>query len=202
VIDIVHPPDSREPDGEKGQKKFETTTMTKATCHHKWKMMNLRGGYLVIEGCFHCRQRISQFSQEPVPPIDAYREEAHFWSHLGDYQASKFDLKCEKCSKEVRLRDVMATMLCMRCDPKCGVYKAGSREKDRKSWVYVALCANTSHASGTCISEAGIRALNQYFNQNLHDPDKKIVVVPCNLRRSVDSCQGVVLADVGLTELY
>ncbi len=202
MIDIVHPLDSREPDGEKGQKKFGTTTMTKATCHHKWKMTNLRGGYLVIEGCFHCRQRISQFSQEPVPPIDAYREEAHFWSHLADYQASKFDLACEKCSKEVRLRDVMAMMLCMRCDPECGVYKAGSREKDRKSWVYLALCANTSHASGTCISEAGIRALNEYFNQDLRDPGKKIVVVPCDLRRSVDACQGVVLADVGLTELF
>jgi hypothetical protein len=176
--------------------------MTDATCEHRWRIINLHGGYLVIEGCFHCRQRISQFSEEPVPPIDDYREGEHFWSHLGDYQASKFDLRCEKCGREVRLRDVMAVMLCMRCDRDCGVYKAGERAGKNPAWVYVALCANTSHVSGSCVSEEGIRALNGYFNQDLRDPEKKIIVVPCSLRRSVDTCQGVVLADVGLTELY
>jgi len=177
-------------------------TKTQDDCRHQWKMTHLRSGYLVVEGCLHCRHRISTFSEEPVPPIDDYREEEHFWSHLGDFQASKFDLQCEKCAKNVRLADVMAIMLCMRCDPECGVYKAGSGSGARKTWVYVALCADTSHDSVTCVSEEGLRALNEYFGQNLHDPDKKILVVPCSLRRSVDNCQGVILADVGLTELY
>ena len=177
-------------------------TKMRDDCRHAWTMTHLRGGYLVVEGCFHCRQRISFFSEEPVPPIDDYGEEDHFWSHLGDYQASKFDLHCEKCSKDIRLADVMAMMLCARCDPECGVYKAGSGDKAPRTWVYVALCANTSHVSGTCIGEEGVRALNEYFNQNLRDPGKKILVVPCRLRRSVDTCQGVILADVGLTELY
>jgi len=176
--------------------------MTKASCRHRWKMTNLHGGYLVIEGCFHCRQRISQFSEEPAPPIDAYREGEHFWSHLGNSQASKFDLVCEKCGETVRLRDVMATMLCMKCDPACGVYQAAERDGGKKTWVYVALCSNTSHAGEACVAAAGIRALNEYFNQDLHDPEKKIIVVACSLRRSVDTCQGVVLADAGLTDLY
>ncbi len=165
-------------------------------------MVNLHGGYLVIEGCFHCRQRISQFSEEPVPPIDDYREGEHFWSHLGDSQASKFDLECESCGEKVSLREVMATMMCQKCDPQCGVYKTAERDGGTKSWVYVALCANTSHAGGACVASAGIKALNEYFNQDLHDPEKKIIVVPCSLRRSVDTCQGVVLSDVGLTELF
>jgi hypothetical protein len=165
-------------------------------------MTNIRGGFLVIEGCFHCRNRISFFSEEPVPPIDEYMEGEHFWSHLGDYQASKFDLRCEKCSKEVSLSDVMAIMLCMRCNPECGVYKAGETAKDKKTWVYVALCANTSHALGKCVSKEGIRALNEYFNRHLQDSSRRILIVPCDLRKSVDTCQGVVLADVGLTEIY
>jgi hypothetical protein len=176
--------------------------MTKVACNHKWIMTNIRNGYLVIEGCFHCRNRISFFSEEPVPPIDDYQEGAHFWSHLGSYQASKFDLKCEKCSKEVSLNEVTAMMLCMKCNPECGVFKVSSGERDRKTWVYVALCANTSHLSRKCIPEAGLRALNEYFNYDLQDPLKKIVVVPCALRKSADTCQGIVLADVGLTELY
>jgi len=190
-----------EPDEERRRTGPERTDMTKATCRHRWKMVNLHGGYLVIEGCFHCRQRISQFSEEPVPPIEAYREGEHFWSHLADYQASKFDLRCEECGETVPLRDVMATMLCMRCDPECGVFKAGQSEGG-KHWVYVALCANTSHAGAACVSEGGIQAMNEYFNEDLHDPEKRIVVVPCSRRRSVDTCQGIVLADVGLTEMY
>jgi hypothetical protein len=165
-------------------------------------MINIRSGFLVVEGCFHCRNRISFFSEEPVPPIDDYREGEHFWSHIGDFQASKFDLKCEKCFKEVSLDDIMALLLCMRCNPDCGVYKTRSGEQDRKTWVYVALCANTSHASGKCIPNEGIKALNEHFNFGLQDPSKKIIIVPCELRKSADTCQGIVLADVGLTEMY
>lgn len=165
-------------------------------------MANIRHGYLVIEGCFHCRSRISFFSEEPVPPVDDYMEGDHFWSHLGDFQASKFDLRCEKCLRDVPLPDVMAMMLCMRCNPACGVYRAGSGRPGRKTWVYVALCANTSHSHGRCVTKEGIRALNEYFNSGREDPARKILIVPCELRQSVDTCQGVVLADVGLTEIY
>jgi len=176
--------------------------MSKTACHHQWAMTNLRPGYLVIEGCFHCRNRISFFSQEPVAPIDDYHEGEHFWSHLAHYQASQFDLKCEKCFAEMRLKDVMALMLCMKCNPECGVYAAGAQEPGQKTWVYAALCADTSHSTKKCIPSESIRALNEYFNQGIKDPAKKIVVVPCSLRKSVDTCQGIVLADFGLTELY
>lgn len=171
-------------------------------CAHRWALVNHRGGFLVVEGCFHCRSRISFFSEEPVPPVDDYREGDHFWSHLGSFQASKFDLRCEPCGAEVKLRDVTALMLCMKCNPECGVYKAGEGPGIRGTWVYAALCANTSHVGGACVSDEGIRALNEYFNQDLHDPSKKIVIVPCRERQSVDTCEGVVLADVGLTDLY
>lgn len=176
--------------------------MSSSACRHKWAMINVRDGYLVTEGCFHCRNRISFFSEEPVPPVEDYHEGEHFWSYLGSFQAAKFDLKCEKCSKEVHLKELMALMLCWRCDPECGVFEIASRDPGQTTWVYVALCADTSHAAGECVSEESIRALNEYFNVDLDDPMKKIVVVPCKLRKSVDSCQGIVLADIGLTELY
>jgi len=174
----------------------------KASCRHRWAMTSVRNGYLVVEGCFHCRQRTSFFSGEPVPPQDDYREGDHFWSYLGSSQASKFDLRCEGCSREVPLDDVMALMLCMRCDPGCGVYKAGSGGEGEKTWVYVALCADTSHASRRCVSAPGIKALNEYFNRGNQDGHRKIIVVSCERRKNVDTCEGVVLADVGLTDIY
>jgi len=176
--------------------------MTRPACRHRWKIDNLRHGYLVIEGCFHCNNRVSFFSEEPVPPIDEYREGDHFWSHRGSYQASRFDLKCEKCAKKVSLKDVIAVMMCMRCSPDCGVYNVGSQDKGKKLWVYVALCADTSHVKGKCIREEGIRVLNQYFNQNISDPNKKIIVVSCKARKYMDTCEAIVLADTGLTEIY
>jgi hypothetical protein len=51
-------------------------------------------------------------------------------------------------------------------------------------------------------SNLHLLALNQYFGQGSKDPTKKIVVVPCSLRNRVDTCQGIVLADFGLTDLY
>jgi len=96
----------------------------------------------------------------------------------------------------------MALMLCMRCNPECGVYKAGSAEQGSKTWVYVALCADTSHAKKKCIPKSGIKALTEYFNRGLLDGQKKIIVISCDSRKSVDTCQGLVLADVGLTDIY
>jgi len=90
----------------------------------------------------------------------------------------------------------------MGCNPDCGAHAASMSEPRRKTWVYVALCANTSHSPKKCISAESIRALNEYFNQGMKDPAKKIAVVPCRLRKSADTCQGIVLADFGLTDLY
>jgi hypothetical protein len=169
---------------------------------HAWSMVNVRYGYLVTEGCFHCLNRISFFSSEPVPPIESYHEGEHFWSYLGSSQASKFDLRCETCGAVAPLGEMMALMLCWRCDPECEVAKLASADPNSTTWVYVALCANSSHSSGSCVSKESLRALTEYFNAGLDDPQKRIIVVPCSLRKSVDSCQGIVLADVGLTELY
>jgi len=176
--------------------------MSKVACHHEWTMTNISPGYLVIEGCFHCRNRISFFSEEAVAPIDDYHEGEHFWSHLSHYQAQQFDLKCKKCDAQVPLKEVMALMLCTNCDPKCGVYAAGKQERGKKTWVYAALCANTSHSPNKCVTDESLLALNQYFGQRIKDPAKKIVVVPCSMRNRVDTCQGIVLADFGLTDLY
>lgn len=176
--------------------------MSKVACHHEWTMTNISPGYLVIEGCFHCRNRISFFSEEAVAPIDDYHEGEHFWSHLSHYQAQQFDLKCRKCDAQVPLKEVMALMLCTNCDPKCGVYAAGKQERGKKTWVYAALCANTSHSPNKCVTDESLLALNQYFGQRIKDPAKKIVVVPCSMRNRVDTCQGIVLADFGLTDLY
>jgi hypothetical protein len=172
-----------------------------SACVHRWSMTGIRTGYLVVEGCHHCGGRCSFFSAEPTPPVDEYRQGEHFWGYLGSYQAVRFDLMCDLCAMRVDLGDVMGLMLSTCEDPGCEVGRL-VRSAGRSSSVYVALCADTTHVSKTCVSEVGILALNQYFNQGIRAPGKRIIVVPCRMCSRVDNCQGIVIADAGLTDFY
>ena len=121
-----------------------------STCRHKWSMVNIRPGYLVTEGCRHCNGRTSFFSIESTPPVDDYHEGAHYWMHLGNAQAVKFDLACDHCGAAIRLDDMMGLMLSTCRDPDCEVAKIAARE-GKGTWVYVALCADSTHESGKCV---------------------------------------------------
>ena len=172
-----------------------------STCKHKWSMVNIRNGYLVVEGCHECKARSSFFSTEPVPPVDDYQDGEHFWTYLGSSQAVKFDLTCDDCGEVVNLDDMMGLMLSTCQNPECEVARIAAQE-GKGTWVYVALCADSTHASGKCVSDAGIKALTEYFNGNIKDHRKKFIVVPCIKCKSIDTCQGIVIADTGLTDIY
>jgi len=171
------------------------------SCRHKWEMADIRYGYLVVEGCPKCGGRSSFFSEEPVAPVDEYREGDHFWIYLGSSQAVKFNLKCMKCERVVNLDDMMGLMMSTCNDPQCKVAQIGIKE-GKGTIVYVALCADSSHTSGKCVSAKGIKALNEYFNQNIKASGKKIVIVPCDKCCNIDKCEGIVIADTGLTDMY
>jgi hypothetical protein len=172
-----------------------------SACTHNWSMVNIRSGYLVVEGCRHCRGRCSFFSPEPVPPVDDYREGDHRWTHLGSFQAVKFDLKCDDCGEVVDLSDVMGLMLSTCRNPECEVARIAARE-GQNTWVYVALCADSTHRSGKCIGEAALAALTDYFNARITSPGKRALVVPCIKCKSIDTCEGIIIADTGLTDIY
>ena len=170
-------------------------------CAHSWSMTDVSSGYLVVEGCYHCGARSSFFSTEPVVPVDEYREGPHFWEHLAGYQAVTFNLRCGDCGQTVDLSDMMGIMLSTCEDPRCEVGRL-SLELGKKTSIYVALCADSSHAAGTCVSDAGVKALTEYFNQRLRSGRRKIVVVPCKMCDGIDRCAGIVIADTGLTDFY
>jgi hypothetical protein len=162
-------------------------------------MVDIRSGYLVVEGCWHCKARSSFFSLEPVAPVDEYHEGEHFWSWLGSFQAVQFNLACDRCPEVVDLSDMVGLMLSTCRDPRCEVGRIAAGG-GAGTWVYVALCADSTHRSGKCVSEAGIRALNEYFNARIRTPGKKAIVVPCVKCSSIDTCEGIVMYDTGLTD--
>ena len=85
-------------------------------------------------------------------------------------------------------------------DPDCEVGRL-ALELGTSASVYVALCGDSSHTSGRCVSDEGVAALSDYFNQGRRPGSRRIVVVPCNMRSDADCCRGIVIADAGLTEL-
>lgn len=172
-----------------------------STCNHRWSMVNIRNGYLVIEGCAKCKARSSSFSTEPLALVDDYHEGEHFWSYLSSAQAVKFDLQCDACGEVIRLDELMGLMLSTCQEPDCEVGRIAS-SAGKGTWVYVALCGDSTHTFGTCVSDAGIEALTAYFNAQIKDRDKRIVVVPCIKCNTIDTCEGIVIADTGLTEVH
>ncbi|MFH1747025.1 MAG: hypothetical protein ABIG44_08270 [Planctomycetota bacterium] len=170
-------------------------------CSHKWSMSNIRGGYLVVEGCRHCQARASFFSTESTPPVDDYHEGKHYWTYLGSFQAIQFDLACDHCDEIIDLGAMVGLMLSTCSNPECEVSRLAARE-GRGTWVYVALCADSTHATGQCVGEAEVTALAEYFNANIKAANKKVIVVPCIKCCNIDTCAGIVIADTGLTEIY
>lgn len=166
-------------------------------CSHLWTMADVRSGYLVVEGCYHCGARTSFFSDEAGVPVDEYKEGAHRWEYLSSAQAVSFNLRCERCGRTVDLSDMAGLKLSTCEDPECGVGRL-NREQGRGGSVYVALCVDSRHEGGRCVSDEGVAALTEYFNQRRRR--KRIVVVPCKDCNDIDLCRGIVIADTGLTE--
>jgi hypothetical protein len=133
--------------------------------------------------------------------MDSYKKGEHKWNFLGSSQAVKFDLKCQRCGNEVRLRNTMALMLCTECMQDCDAGRRARHEGGEHTWVYLALCPESSHLSGECVGPDETGALTEYFNGRIRTSGKKILILPCNMRPSIDTCQGEILADVGLKDL-
>lgn len=176
--------------------------MNDTSCKHEWTPVNLHSGYIVTEGCSHCGARQSLFTLDDRHHMDAYVRGEHKWRFLGSSQTVKFDLKCVKCGKVVQLRKTVALMLCTECMQDCEAGKKAKHEGGENVWVYLALCPDSSHLSGDCVGAEETEALTDYFNSKIKTPGKKILILPCNQRPSIDLCEGDVIVDVGLKDLY
>lgn len=176
-------------------------TGSESTCTHHWTMTDVRSGFLVIEGCYHCGARSAFFSDEPVPPMDEYREGSHIWEYLSGDQAVLFGLRCDRCDATADLSRLAGLAMSTCDDPECAVGRL-ARQLGSSASIYVALCGDSTHESGGCVSEKGVAALEEYFNQGRRPNARRIVVVPCSMRSDADCCRGIVISDAGLTDLY
>jgi hypothetical protein len=173
--------------------------MIRQSGEHEWGITNVRSGWLVTETCLHCGARTSFFSVEERPPLDHFIEGDHDWRTLGSAQAIRFDLACAKTGEVAKLNSVLGLSLCVGCNPECFVGALSKLLVPSGTWVYLALCADPSHASGKCVGPDEVKALTEYFNARITTPGKRVLFLPCSLRRNADQCRGDVVADLGMT---
>lgn len=172
-----------------------------SSCAHRWSLIDIRSGYLVVEGCHHCGARGTYFSTEIAPPVEEYQDGPHHWQYMVSSQAVSFNMRCDICGETVDLSDVEGLMLCTCENPDCEIGRM-AHEMGRSTSIYVAMCCDSTHETNPdCVSDKGIAALNEYFNQRLREGPKKILVLPCKVCGDVDCCPGIVIADSGLIEL-
>jgi hypothetical protein len=176
--------------------------MAEGSCKHEWKIVNLRTGYLVTEGCTRTGARAAFFTPEDKIHRDSYIEGKHHWRFMGSSQAVKFDLECEKCGELVKLDNVVGLAACLECKEDCLAFMEGKHLGGDDAWVYLAMCSLSTHEEGKCVTERETKALTEYFNSRIKTPGKKVVFVPDRLRANIDTCQAEVIADIGLKDLF
>ncbi|MFH1677124.1 MAG: hypothetical protein ABIC40_08875 [bacterium] len=176
--------------------------MADENCRHKWSVVNARNGFLVSEGCTHCGAKVSYFTLQDKYQTDPYADGVHRWRFLGSSQSVKFDLKCSKCGKIEHLDKIVGLLFCTECREDCNAAKIKALTGNENTWVYLALCSDSSHRKGTCIGEEEIKAVTEYFNGNIRTIGKKIIFLPCSERKSIEVCEGEIIADVGMKEIY
>jgi len=175
--------------------------MADGTCEHDWKIINIRNGFLVTEGCTATGERANYFTLEDNPHKDTYMVDGNLWRYLGNSQAVKFDLACTKCGAVKKLDRTQALAMVIECNDDCraAVYEKGLDPET--TWVYTAMCTEVSHKTGECVPEEETSALTEYFNSRIRTPDKKVIFVPCILLGGIDRCQAEIIADVGMKDI-
>jgi hypothetical protein len=141
---------------------------------HRYVMVDVRPGYVIVEHEVFSKQMRSYFSAESVPPVEDYREGSQVWKFSGMAQSFQFDLR--DCA-------------------------TGQVTKYEKIWMYVAITHRPIETTRHAAWLEKLRLLNRYFGERLETPNKKILILPDYFGLYREFSHGQILADFGLTAL-
>jgi hypothetical protein len=168
---------------------------------HRYEMINVRPGYLIVEHEVFSRRMRSYFSGDPVPPIEEYREGAEVWKFSGMAQSFQFDLRDTVTGETTKFDDLLGLVPYTSCPADSDLYRLGEIAREQRVWIYVAVPlgrAGTGHLGGW---DGKLAILNRYFGERLATPDKKILILPDYFGVHEQFDHGMIMADVGLTSM-
>jgi hypothetical protein len=170
-------------------------------CHHKWEMTNVRFGFIAFEKCYHCDGLRTYFTEKDLPLLgDKYREGNCFWSRVGNAQALRFDIRCQRCGHIEKLDDLMGLMHCTGCLPDCEVDILQKKYESERTWLLIAF-GFFDKDRVPAISSAKLDILTDYFNQRRDTSRSLIKIVSSELIIDLSRCQGDFIHDVDMLSL-
>ncbi len=168
---------------------------------HRYQMVNIRSGYVVVEHEVHSRAMRSYFSPDPVPPIEEYREGPQIWKFTGIAQTVHFDLLDSTTGVVTGFDEMMGLVSYTACRPDSDIYRLGDLAHEQRIWLYVAVTHNPSAGPPRPGWLEKLRLLNRYFNERLQTPNKKILILPDYFGLHAEFNQGQIMADFELTAM-
>jgi hypothetical protein len=174
-----------------------TTPVTKC----RYQMVNVRPGHVVVEHDLLSRAVRSYFSDEPVPPVEEYREGNRIWQYAGTAQSFQFDVKDQQTGEIIPFREMLGLLYYGCCKADSDIYKIGELAHENRISVYVAVTYEAPDGSRNNLAGEKIRVLNKLFNERLHTPDKKILILPDLFDLYKTMSYGEIMIDFGLTSM-
>ena len=166
---------------------------------HRYQMVHIRSGYVIVEHEVHSRAMRSYFSREPVPPIEEYREGSQVWKYTGMAQTVHFDVLDSDSGVVTSFDELMGLVSYTACRKDSDIYRLGELAQEQRIWLYIAVTDRPSDGSALGPWLDKVRILNRYFNERLSTPNKKILILPDYFGLHREFNNGQIMADFELT---
>ncbi len=168
---------------------------------HRYEMVNIQPGYIIVEHEVHSREMRSYFSPEPEPPVEEYREGARTWQFSGMAQSFHFDLRDTATGEVTRFDDLLGLVPYTACSSDSDIYRLGELAREQRVWLYVAVAHTALDPArfGPWLDK--LKILNRYFAERMGTPNKKVLILPDYFGLHRQFNHGQILADTGLTAM-
>jgi len=175
--------------------------MTSASAGVRYQMVNVRPGHVIIEHEQRGQRARAYFSDEPLPPIEEYREGATTWHYSGTAQSFQFDVRDNETGEVVSFKELLGLLYYACAKEGSPIRELGAIAEENRIATYLALTYEGPDGSKSVLAPAKVRVLNRLFNERLTTPGKKILILPdlFDLYRSMS--YGEIMLDFGLTSM-
>jgi hypothetical protein len=175
--------------------------MTSATDTPRYKMVNVRPGHVIIEHEQRGQRARAYFSDEPVPPIEEYREGNTIWTYSGTAQSFQFDVLDQKTGETISFKELLGLLYSGCAKEGSPIRAMGAIAEENRISTYLAVTYENADGGRSLLAPEKVRVLNRLFNERLRTPGKKILILPdlFDLYRSMS--YGEIMLDFGLTSM-
>jgi len=175
--------------------------MTTQVARSRYQMVNVRPGHVIMEHDMLSRAVRSYFSDEPIPPVEEYREGKHIWHYAGMAQSFQFDVKDNQTGETVACREILGLLYYGCCKEDSVIRRIGELAHENRISVYIAITYEGADGRETVLAPEKLRVLNAMFNERLRTPSKKILILPDLFDLYKTMSYGEIMIDFGLTSM-